>query len=178
MRSQIGHFFLVHSIEARIFTPTLLDKLTGYNLERVATGLVQSLSLEEIKDSVARDLEALLNTRSVFTGEHMVKYPFCEESILTFGLCDFAGLSLASADDRTYICQSLERGIMRHERRLKNVKAVLDHLDGSINRLCFSISAVLVFQASKEIVSFDAFLQPSTLKYSIRKSRSAQQARP
>jgi len=40
----------------------------------------------------------------------------------------------------------------------------------SINRLSFSITAVLVGSVSQEPVNFDAVLQPSTLQYSIRKA--------
>ena len=43
----------------------------------------------------------------------------------------------------------------------------------SVNRLSFSITAVLVGSMSEEPVNFDAVLQPSTLQYSIRKAGRA-----
>jgi type VI secretion system protein ImpF len=48
------------------FTPGLLDRLLGE---------AQRLSLEQYKDSVARDLEDLLNTRCAIPDEVMRAYP-------------------------------------------------------------------------------------------------------
>ena len=42
--------------------------------------------------------------------------------------------------------------------------------DNSVNRLKFSITALLVVSTSEEPVNFDALLQPSTLQYSISKA--------
>jgi type VI secretion system protein ImpF len=82
-------------------------------------------------------------------------------------------MSLASLDDdRMAICRSLEESITRHESRLRNVKATLEIQEESINRLNFAIRALLVVNATSEPVNFDAVLQPSTLHYSISKSRT------
>ena len=80
-------------------------------------------------------------------------------------------MSLASSEDRAHICRCLEKSIGRHEPRLRNVRASLEIQDGSINRLNFAIAALLVVSSAKEPVNFDAVLQPSTLQYSISKSR-------
>jgi type VI secretion system protein ImpF len=50
---------------------------------------------------------------------------------------------------------------------------VLDVREGTINRLSFSITGLLVASASEEPVNFDAVLQPSTLQYSISKTGRA-----
>jgi len=50
---------------------------------------------------------------------------------------------------------------------------VLDVREGTINRLNFSITGLLVASASEEPVNFDAVLQPSTLQYSINKTGRA-----
>ena len=98
-------------------------------------------------------------------------FPECEKSILTYGLSDFAGLSLASLNDRAYICTSLKNAIARHEPRLKNVDVTLELRDGSINRFNFVITAELAVASTEERVSFDAVLQPSSLQYSISRAR-------
>ncbi|MBC7405273.1 MAG: type VI secretion system baseplate subunit TssE [Cytophaga sp.] len=153
------------------FAPGLLDKLlTGYK-HLPSNDIVARLSMEDLKDSVARDLEALLNTRKVIPENILLSYPECGKSIVTYGLNDFAGLSLASTDDRAFICRSLEQTIARHEPRLQNVSAELEVQEGSINRLNFAISALLVVHPAQEPVSFDAVLQPSSLHYSISKGR-------
>jgi type VI secretion system protein ImpF len=127
------------------YTPGLFDRLLfdqGHD-----TGAVARLSVEEMKDAVARDLEALLNTRTVVREDLLKRFPECGRSIASYGLADFAGLSLSSTDDRAAICRALERAIVRHEPRLRNVQASLEVREGAINRLGFNISALLVASA-------------------------------
>jgi type VI secretion system protein ImpF len=153
------------------FSLTLFDKLMGDTTGKPRSASVARLSIEQLKDAVAADLEALLNTRAVISEESLQTYPECHRSILSYGLSDFAGMSLASLDDRAAICRALERAISRHEPRLRNVRAALELNQDSINKLNFVISALLVVHESKEPVSFDAVLQPSTLQYSISNTR-------
>ncbi|MCP2006877.1 type VI secretion system protein ImpF [Duganella sp. HSC-15S17] len=141
-----------------------------------SSGTVSRLSIEDLKDSVARDLEALLNTRAVIPEELLKRYPECGRSIVTYGLNDFAGLSLSSTDDRAFICRCLEKAIARHEPRLRNVQASLELRADSINRLNFAITALLVVSSAHEPVNFDAVLQPSSLHYTISKARRVAQS--
>jgi type VI secretion system protein ImpF len=155
------------------FTPGLFDRLMDVPVNGASSGTVTRMSIEDLKDSVARDLEALLNTRTVIPEELLQRYPECGRSIVTFGLNDFAGRSLSSTDDRAYICMCLEKAIARHEPRLRNVKASLEVREDSVNRLNFAITALLVVSSSQEPVNFDAILQPSSLHYTISKARRA-----
>ena len=153
------------------FSPGLFDRLMDTPVHGASAATVTRLSIEELKDTVARDLEALLNTRSVFSEDVLKKFPECARSILTYGLNDFAGLSLSSPDDRAHICAGLEKAIARHEPRLRNVRASLELREGQINRLNFAITALMVVNAEQEPVNFDAVLQPSSLHYTISKAR-------
>lgn len=158
----------------RGFTPDLFDRLLGQPLRNGV--VVARLNLEELKDAVARDLEALLNTRSTIQDGALAAFPECGKSMVGYGLCDFADRSLSSPTDRAHICTCIEQTIERHEPRLLDAKAVLEMRDDaapSVNRLSFSITAVLVGSRSQEPVNFDAVLQPSTLQYSIRKAGRA-----
>jgi len=171
MRYWVPHVFCLNIMED--FEPTLFDKLfasSSQNEKLAAHGLIR-LSLDELKDSVAYDLESLLNTRKVISDETLKLYPECTRSIVSYGLNDFASLSLASTDDRAYICRSLELTINRHEPRLQNVKASIDVENTAINKLNFAISALLVVNPISEPVSFDAILKTSSLHYSIKRSR-------
>ena len=125
----------------KAFTPGLFDRLLGVP-QREAR-----LTAEDLKDIVARDLEALLNTRSVL-----------DEAVVA---------------ERPAICSCIEKTIACHEPRLRNVKAALELREESVNRLSFSITALLVASLSEEAVNFDAVLQPSTLQYSIKKTGRA-----
>ncbi|MGF6271886.1 type VI secretion system protein ImpF [Massilia sp. UYP11] len=157
------------------FTPDLFDRLLGQPQRNGVA--VARLNVEELKDAVARDLEALLNTRSTIQDGALAAFPECVRSMVGYGLCDFADRSLSSPADRAHICACIENTIARHEPRLQNVKALLEMQgDGgapSVNRLSFSITAVLMGSMSQEPVNFDAVLQPSTLQYSIRKAGRA-----
>ena len=158
------------------FTPGLFDRLLDYPVSGASSAVVSLMSVEDLKDSVARDLEALLNTRTVIPELLLKRYPECSRSIITYGLNDFAGRSLSSPDDRAYICMCLEKAIARHEPRLRNVKASLEVREDSINRLNFAITALMVVSSSQEPVNFDAVLQPSSLHYTISKARRAASA--
>lgn len=154
------------------FEPGLLDKLFNDEPHRPAPAAMRRLSLDELKGTVARDIESLLNARIVFTDERLAALPECKRSVLTYGLNDFSGLSLASHDDRETICESIQRAIERHEPRLKQVVVNLELDRQSTNALYFAIQAVLVVRPSEEPVTFDALLQPSTLQYSVTRARA------
>lgn len=153
------------------FSPGVFDKLLGTRGSTALHGGLVRFSMDELKDAVARDLEALLNTRAAMAPDLLAQFPECSRSILNYGLRDFAGMSLSSSDDRAHICRSLEQAISRHEPRLQNVRAFLEVQEGVVNRLNFAISALLIVHPAREPVSFDAVLQPSTLQYSISKAR-------
>lgn len=158
---------------ARGCTPGLFDRLMEAPDHGPATGTVARVTIEEMKDAVARDLEALLNTRAVLPEEAFRRFPASARSVANYGLRDFAGLSLSSTDDRAFICRSLEQAIARHEPRLRSVQARLELRDDQVNRLNFAITALLVVSSEHEPVNFDAVLQPSSLHYTISKVRRA-----
>lgn len=149
------------------YAPGLFDRLLGDRGYAPAQGVVSRLSLAQLKDSVARDLEELLNTRLAIPPDLLAAYPECARSIVNYGLIDFAGMCLSSSDDRARICHSLKAAIERHEPRLRNVGARIEHQLGSINSVNFVITGTLEVFPAYETINFDAVLQPSTLRYSI-----------
>lgn len=156
------------------FAPGLLDRLM---CDRAGNGgVVSRLSLEQLKDAVARDLEDLLNTRVALSEELLSAYPECEASIVNYGLVDFAGFCLSSSEDRARICASLKAAIERHEPRLRHVQARLEQAAGSVNRVSFVITGMLDVFPALEPINFDAVLQPSTLHYSIQRNARGAQA--
>ncbi|MEH6437035.1 type VI secretion system baseplate subunit TssE [Massilia sp. DD77] len=170
------------------FTPGLFDRLLGVPLRagnpganpgggQAGSHAPPRLSAEDLKDSVARDLEALLNTRSILADDALKDFPECSRSMVSYGLSDFADRSLSSPSDRAHICSCIEKTIACHEPRLRNVKALLEVREESVNRLDFSITALLVASVSQEPVNFDAVLQPSTLQYSIKRAARAKAQR-
>ncbi|MDR1075789.1 MAG: type VI secretion system baseplate subunit TssE [Xanthomonadaceae bacterium] len=156
------------------FEPSLLDKLLDDSPKRSdSSSVFKSVSLEQHKESVARDLEGLLNSRAAFSEDELERYPNCRKSLVTYGLCDFSGLSLANAYDRAKICRSLEQAIARHESRLVNVKVSINASGRSASALHFTISALLNIRPAREPVSFDALFQTNTQQYSVSRLRRA-----
>lgn len=153
------------------FEPGIFDKLFDDELS-LSTAVLRRMSAEEMKSVVARDLESILNARISLSESDLERYPQCRRSILTYGLNDFAGMSLVSHYDRVYICKSLQNAIARHETRLRQVEVALAGVRrGGSSALCFNISAVLLLPGMREPVNFDAMLQPTTLQYSVSKAR-------
>jgi len=147
------------------FTPGVLDRLMDERREPGAAN--PRLTIEQIKDLVARDLEALLNTRVALAPGVFDEFPQARASILNYGLADFAAFCLTSAEDRDAICASIKTAIETFEPRLKDVSATLVPVPGSVNRLDFVINARLALFDSGDTVNFSAVLQPSSLHYAV-----------
>ena len=143
------------------FRSTLFDRLSPEQ------GDIQGLSIQQLRESVARDLEDLLNSRIARIDELMQHYPLVAQSILQFGIIDFVGLSTANPMDRDKICQSIAQSIAAHEPRLRQVKVEM-LVDGhNMGSLCLSIQAYLNIHPLYEPVVFDALLKPTTQQYVI-----------
>lgn len=127
----------------------------------------QGISLQQLRESVASDLEDLLNSRMAKLNDLIDDFPLAKQSILQFGIIDFVGLSTANPTDRDKICQSIEQSIAAHEPRLRQIKVEM-LLDGhNMGALCLSIQAYLNIYPLFEPVIFDALLKPITQQYVI-----------
>ena len=155
------------------FVPSLLDRLIDTEPKSRAEPIRPAFSLEELKDSVARDVESLLNARHGSSRDALDRYPNVRGSIAAFGLDDFAAMSMSSPTDRASICKSIARAITDHEPRLCDVAVDLDRRDVATQKLRFSIQAVLVAHPLQEPVSFDAVLQTTTQNYAVQIGRRA-----
>ena len=154
------------------FVPSLLDRLIDAVPLSPSEPTRPSFTLEQLKDAVARDVEALLNARHGSTRDTVDRFPNARSSIATFGLDDFAAMSMASLNDRAAICRSIERAIADHEPRLRGARVELDrHV--ATQKLRFSIRALLVVHPLQEAVNFDAVLQTTTQSYAVQTGRRA-----
>ena len=157
---------------ARGFAPTLFEKLyDDMPYRQTEAAPLKRLSIDELKDSVARDLEALLNSRGGLAATQAEQFPHSASSVLGYGMTDFVGLSLANPADCHRICATIERAIADHEPRLRNTRVTIEAESGSKTSLRFIITAMLVVHPMREPVNFDALLQPTTQQYSVAKSR-------
>jgi type VI secretion system protein ImpF len=146
--------------------PSILDRLIDEQPEvsREPTEKRQQ-SIRELEMAVARDLEALLNSRQETLEDLPSEYQEVNRSLVTYGLPDFTACSLTIEDDRLRVLRSVERTIARFEPRLQRVRVQLETPRNHDRGLRFRIDALLRVDPSPEPVTFDAVLQLNTQQY-------------
>jgi type VI secretion system protein ImpF len=140
--------------------PSVLDRLLDFepHLSREAPkGRTQVL--RELKLSVRRDLENLLNTRT-----RCLPWPpgltELKQSLVNYGVPDLTGASLGTPEEREGFRRNLEQVIRRHEIRLRSVDVVLlDNAEPLDRTLRFRIDALLEVDPAPEPVVFDSSLK-------------------
>jgi len=152
--------------------PSILDRLLDdepeISTEPASTRIKNLRSLER---SVARDLEALLNSRQETLQELPSEFKEVSRSLLTYGLPDFTSFSLLTQEDRLRIRRSVEDAINRFEPRLLRVRVALEAPREHDRGLRFRIDAFLRVDPSPEPVTFDAVLQMNTQQYVIQQEQ-------
>jgi type VI secretion system protein ImpF len=124
--------------------------------------------LRELKQSVRRDLENLLNTRRrcLAVPEDL---PDLEQSLVNYGLPDFAGSKMSSATAREELGPIIEALIRTYEPRFKLVKVqMLTNVEPLDRTLRFRIDALLHADPAPEPVIFDSALEPVTGTFQVK----------
>lgn len=137
----------------------LLDNDPGNNVERDAD---QHQKLKELRSSVRRDLENLLNTRFRMV-EPPDSFPELKKSLLNYGLPDLATVNISDKIKQKEFIDHLETILIDFEPRFKTVKVnYMENADILDRSLRFRIDATLYADPSPEIVVFDSVLEPAT----------------
>lgn len=124
--------------------------------------------LRELKESVKRDLENLLNTRW-----RCVSWPpnldELDVSLVNYGIPDFTGIRFASPNDQEEFRKVIETVVRRFEPRFKRVKVELVSNADALDRTCrFRIDALLHAEPAPEPVVFDTTMEPVTGDFEVR----------
>lgn len=152
--------------EVRV-TTSVLDRLIDYEPEISRESLAsRSKNLRQLKQSVRRDLEWLLNTRQVARVPENLKE--ANNSVATFGLPDFTILNIDSADDQKLIKQEIEEAIKRFEQRLEGVIVSVEPVRSTDRVLRFRIDARLKVDPAPEPITFDTVLQLGSGEYQVQ----------
>lgn len=140
-------------------TPSLVDRLIDLE-PRMSQEPPKSRSnsLRELKQSVRRDLEWLLNTRC-HTMDFDEKLDEIKKSILYYGLPDFSGVSVKNYNEQKRLTIAIENAIKYFEPRFINLKVTLEPMDNLDRQLKFHIEASLDIEPTPEPVAFDTILQ-------------------
>jgi type VI secretion system protein ImpF len=126
----------------------------------------QLTSLAELKKSVRRDLEWLLNTRFFYdpsdTGlEETLK------SVAFYGLPDFTGVSAKNHNEQSRMTRAIETAIRNFEPRFINVKVTMEPLSNIDRMFKFRIEASLDIEPAPEPVVFDTVLQMGSGNFAV-----------
>jgi type VI secretion system protein ImpF len=145
---------------------SLLDRLIDLEPKlRDDPAVSRGQSVRDLKVSLQRDLEWLLNTRQ--TIQHLPES--AEElrnSLFGYGLPEFAGLSLSTAAEVLSNC--IESTVRTFEPRLSNVHVSMRPVEGVDRIAHFTIEAILLLDPMPEHVVFDTVLEISKGEYRVK----------
>jgi type VI secretion system protein ImpF len=145
--------------------PSILDRLLDEGPEPLHS---RFQTLSQLKQAVARDLEALLNTRQEALEELPAEFIEVRRSLLVYGLPDFTMLNPHSLNDRNQIRRALEQAITTFETRLSQVHVTLEPPRLHDRTLRFRVDAVLRVEPAPEPVTFDTLLRLNTQEYVVQ----------
>ncbi len=141
-------------------TLSVLDRLV--DLEPKSPGeapLSRAQSIRVMRNSVRRDLEWLLNTRSIaFEPDDALKD--LNRSLYVYGLPDLSSYAAASAADQSRLLREILGAIKLFEPRLADVRLIPVEMPGSgLKEFRLRIEALLRMDPSPEPVSFDTVIE-------------------
>ena len=146
---------------------SLLDRLTGNEDSRASDLDPDSLQyLRLLKESLCRDMSALLNTRRA-SEDFDPSFEQATNSLLTFGVVDFTSFNLTSGPDQERVRCSVERAIRQFEPRLTSVSVSIEEPTTVNPALHFNIDAALKIGAGREPVSFAAVLSRASRRIAV-----------
>lgn len=152
------------------YAPSLLDKLLGVEDHGTGKGAAMRMTIDQVKESVARDIEALLNAHACMDADHLSHFELASRSVLTLGLVDITSMSMASDRDRANVKAAIGNTLENHEPRLREVEVDVRPASAAGAPLCFTIRAKLMLSPDVEPVAFDAVLQPGSKRYAVSRS--------
>ena len=164
MAKKIGQGGLLESV---------LDRLTDTepdNQHEVGAGRAQSL--RQLKASLRRDLEWLLNTRRMIVPvpDYAKELPW---SLFVYGLPDLTSFSSQSERDQQELLQVMESVIGIFEPRLLSVVVTMLPLTDATRALRFQIEGLVRGDPAPERIVFDTVFDPVNGQYQVGQEQSA-----
>ncbi|HKI00431.1 MAG TPA: type VI secretion system baseplate subunit TssE [Thermoanaerobaculia bacterium] len=139
-------------METRVRSP-LFDRLVDLEPRVSAEPRpLRALHLRGLRESVHRELERLLNTRSSLPVDRLAER--AELTVLEYGIPDLSAYSAGSAEDQGLLAGVIVRAVTAFEPRLRGVKVAVLGLKEDQRCLRLRIDAVLTADEVAEPVSF------------------------
>ncbi len=127
--------------------------------------------LSELRESVRRDLEDLLNTRfrAISAPEGLREL---DTSLINYGLPDLHTINFLSLEGKDEFCRTVEDHIMQFEPRFKSVRVItMEETWSEDTSLNFRIEAVMYAEPAPEEVVFDSSLEPISAIVNVQEAR-------
>jgi type VI secretion system protein ImpF len=152
--------------------PSVFDRLLDAEPESQVEPLPSGAQLlRELKQSVRRDLENLLNTR-ICLYPVPDDLPHLRTSVLNYGIPDFTGLSMGSREQRERLRELVEDAILRFETRFVSVRVEVSTGSSTARAtdrtIHFRIEGLLYAEPAPEPVTFDSQLRPQLGDFEVR----------
>lgn len=154
--------------------PSLLDRLTDDEpRNRSEAEVSRGQALRDLKASLRRDIEWLLNTRRRITPlpDGAVHLP---ESLFQFGLPDLTGYALNTERDQTELIGMIEQIISTFEPRLRAVIVSMQPITAAARVIRFQIEGILRVEPGPERIQFDTLLELASGTYKVEGTSGAQ----
>ncbi|HTH97158.1 MAG TPA: type VI secretion system baseplate subunit TssE [Stellaceae bacterium] len=149
-------------------TPSVLDRLIQPQGGPVVPQPGWNAALSQLKQSLRRDLEALLNTRRR-PGKLGRDVAELGRSALGYGIPDFTALNLAASERQVAFGRALETAIRDFEPRLGAVSVTLLNSDQNLERtLRFRVEAMIRIEPVPEPIVFESVLDPISQTFSVK----------
>ena len=150
-------------------TQSVLDRLIDREpAESLEPPMTRAQSVRQLKSSLRRDLEWLLNSRrtpEAVGGE----FQELERSVYNFGLPDVTSLSWDSTRDRHRLTRMIKYALTTFEPRLTGIQVIaVEAAGGARHVMRFQIEGMLEMDPSPEHISFDTLLQLSSGEYQVK----------
>ncbi len=152
--------------------PSILDRLIDDEPHvQVEAEKNRSQQIRELRASVRRDLENLLNTRYRMVSPNST-FKELQHSLMNYGLPDLATVNIIDVEKKKIFTRDLERILREYEPRFKSVKVTFIENEDNIDRtLRFRVNATLYADPAPEIVVFDSVLEPVSRSVNVKESQ-------
>ena len=151
--------------EIRVST-SVLDRLLDFEPKESGEGpRSRTTSVRDLKLSVLRDLEWILNTRQGFDiPEGLTE---TKRSVVAFGLPDFTAISIANANELGALTKNIKDAISFFEPRLLDLNIVFEPITNTERQIRFRVEARLDAEPHPEPITFDTVLNSGSGSFTV-----------
>ena len=146
---------------------SVFDRLLDYDPRSSREAQISTqMALRDLKQSIRRDLEWLLNTRRtvVDVPESLTEV---NRSVAVYGLPDLTATNIDNKAEQQGLVKSVEQALATFDPRFKNPRVFIEPAENAERELRFRIEAILDIEPAPEPVVFDTVLQTGSYDFSV-----------